>query len=230
MNKEDQNIYAQYIELVDYTVDRLISSGKNPVLLDAGCGYSDVLESIYKKCHTTIGVDKDRESLNKNHLVKKKIFSDLTKIPLENDSIDIITSAWVFEHIEKPKEFIIEVDRLLKRDGYFVFIAPNIDGWFAFFSSIVPNKLHGFINKVLYKRYEVDTFKTFYKMNSEEDLDKLLVDGKGYKKLKFMYNDDPKYIGFNFLFKPVAWLWHKIIMRPRFKKLRVHIIGLYYKP
>ena len=67
-------------------------------------------------------------------------------------------------------------------------------------------------------------------MNSEEDLDKLLVEELGYNKLRFVYNDDPKYLGFCFLTKPLAALWHRIVMRPKFEKLRVHIVGLYYKP
>lgn len=230
ISKADQNIYRPYIELVDHAVERRIEKGQKPVLLDAGCGHSTVLEDVYKKCKMVIGVDLDRQGLNKNKLVDKKIYADLTKIPIRDNSIDVVTSAWVLEHIEDPKKFTKEVDRLLKPGGYFTFIAPNIDGWYAFLASKTSNRFHKIANKFCYKRVEQDTFDTYYKINSEEDLDKYLVDGLGYRKMRFIYNDDPKYIGFFFLLKPFAYLWHKIVMKERFEQLRVHLIGLYYKP
>jgi len=229
--KEDQNIYKPYLEIVDYAVERLVENNNTkPILLDAGCGHSTVLEDIYKKCKTVLGVDLDREGLNANKLVDKKIYACLTDIPIEDNSVDIVTSAWVLEHIEDPEAFMHEIDRVLKPGGFFVFIAPNIDGWFAFASSIIPDKFHGFINKHLYRRSTEDTFKSYYKMNSEEDLDKLLVDEHNYRKLRFIYNDDPKYIGFNIFLRPFASLWHRIVMKNRCEKLRVHIVGLYFKP
>ncbi len=227
---EDINIYEPYLELVNYAIDRLKQDNKEPILLDAGCGHSTILEKEYKKCKLVLGVDKDREGLNKNKLIDKKIFADLNDMPLDDASVDIITSAWVLEHIKEPEKFASEINRVLKKGGYFIFIAPNIDGWFAFASSIIPQKLHAFINKILYKRADKDTFPAYYMMNSEEDIDDILIKKNGFRKLRFIYNDDPKYLGFCWITKPLAWLWHKTVMKDRFEKLRLHILGLYYKP
>jgi ubiquinone/menaquinone biosynthesis C-methylase UbiE len=230
ISKEDEKIYAPYIDLAMHAIDRLLDKDRKPVLLDAGCGHSTVLEDVYHRCKLVLGVDADRQGLNHNKLVDKKIYSDLTKVPIRSDSVDIITSAWVLEHIEDPTKFVTEMDRVLKPGGFFLFIAPNIDGWYAYFASITPDWFHRIGNRLCYKRKEHDTFQTYYRMNSEEDIDSLLIEKLGYRKVRFIYNDDPKYIGFNLLLKPLAFIWHKIVMTDRMERFRVHLIGLYYKP
>jgi len=227
---EDKNIYKPYLKLVDFAVDKFLKKGTKPVLLDAGCGHSSVLEDIYRKCQSTIGVDMDREGLELNPLIDRKICGALTNIPVQNNSVDIITSAWVFEHIEKPSEFLNEMNRILTSKGYLIFIAPNRKSWFAIIASLIPQKAHGLINKLLYKRSKRDTFPKYYKLNTEKDIDEILVNKFNYKKIEFRYNDDPKYLGFSKLTKPLAGIWNRIAMKDKYKRLRVHILGLYQKP
>lgn len=227
---EDRNIYKPYLQLVNYAIEKFTKNGRKPVLLDAGCGRSSVLAELYKKCEIVMGVDMDKENLDSNILLDKKIYGNLTKVPLENSSIDIITSAWVFEHIKEPSRFLREMDRILRKNGYLLFIAPNRKSWFAFFASLIPEKAHGFINRVLYHRAEKDTFSKYYRLNTEKDIDKILVETLGYEKIQFQYNDDPKYLSFSKFTKPLAKIWNKIVMKDKNKKLRVHILGLYHKP
>lgn len=226
----DKNIYSPYQRLVDYAIDALKDLGRDPVLLDAGCGHSTALEEQYKRCGKVIGVDMDRKALNRNVLIDTKVFADMTNVPLPDDSVDIIVSAWVLEHVEKPEIFIKECDRLLRSGGYFIFIAPNVDGWYAVLASEIPYFIHEFFTKLLYKRGEGDTYKAYYRLNSEEDMDRYLVEDHKYTKIKYVYNDDPRYIGFTIFTRPLAWLWQKIVMMKRMEKFRLHVIGLYKKP
>lgn len=45
---------------------------------------------------------------------------DGVDLPLSHDSVDIIYSHQVFEHVRHPQELILEVFRVLKEDGYLV--------------------------------------------------------------------------------------------------------------
>ena len=229
IDPSDVNIYKPYLEMVDFAIERLQKEGREIVLLDAGCGHSTLLEEQYKQCKKVIGVDLDRHGLNKNNLVDQKIMSDLIEIPLPDNSVDIYVSAWVLEHIKKPKKFIKEVNRLLKPGGYFVFITPNKDGWYAVISEAIPDSFHSTIVEKMYKRPADDTFQTYYKLNSREDIDKRLQVPEKFKKIQFVYNDDPKYIGFTWITRPFGLLWHKIVMTKPMRNERLHLIGLYKK-
>lgn len=93
---QDKNIYKPYLTAINFAIEQFIkTNGAKPVLLDAGCGHSTVLENEYKKCKEVIGVDLDEAGINKNELVDRRIVSDIIKIPLPDRSVDIIVSAWV---------------------------------------------------------------------------------------------------------------------------------------
>ena len=48
------------------------------------------------------------------------------KIPLKNNSIDLIICLEVLEHLRQPDHFLKEIMRLLKKDSIAVFSIPNI--------------------------------------------------------------------------------------------------------
>lgn len=228
----DVNIYKPYIKFVEYAIERLKEEGRDIVMLDAGCGHTTVLNDQYKKCKQVIGVDNDRISLNKNSYVDRKLFSDLANIPLSDGTVDLIVSNWVFEHVSNPDDVVRDLDRVLRPGGYIVFITPNADGWYAALAQVIPEYLHGIIVRILYGRGKDDTYEVHYKMNTKEDFEtylSTLESDANYREVGFIYNDDPKYIGFNILIRPIAHVWHKLVMRKSFEKLRVHIIGLYKK-
>lgn len=49
------------------------------------------------------------------------------KIPLEDNSVDVVISLETIEHLDKPEVFVSEVRRVLKSDGVFVVSTPNDD-------------------------------------------------------------------------------------------------------
>lgn len=40
--------------------------------------------------------------------------------PIESDSVDLVISDWVLEHIQDPSKFSTEFSRVLKKGGFFV--------------------------------------------------------------------------------------------------------------
>ena len=55
-----------------------------------------------------------------NPSTHKNIVMSSNKIPLEDNTIDVIIADWVLEHIENDIEFTSEIDRVLKPGGRFM--------------------------------------------------------------------------------------------------------------
>lgn len=104
---------------------------KNKIVIDIACGSgygSDILANSGPK--KVIGIDNNKENINyaSKMFPNKKITyirSDAHKLPLESSSADIIVSFETIEHLEKPKRFIKEIQRLLKPKGLLILSTPN---------------------------------------------------------------------------------------------------------
>ena len=127
---------------------------KKKIVLDLGAGKGvwfqnknniELIQSIqYLKPHVKklYGADMDpiilrNKSTDENLLIENNI------IPLKNSSIDIIICDWVFEHIQYPKIFYKEINRVLKRNGTLCLRTPHKFSYM----SLISNLLEGSIIK-----------------------------------------------------------------------------------
>ena len=79
------------------------------------------------------------------------IVSDITSIPLENDSVDVILCTEVLEHIPEPVPAIKEFSRLLKKDGTLILTAP-----FNSLTHFAPYHFSTGFNKYYYEKHLID--------------------------------------------------------------------------
>jgi ubiquinone/menaquinone biosynthesis C-methylase UbiE len=77
---------------------------------------------------------------------KLDIVSDITKIPLENDSMDAIMCIEVFEHIPEPIAALKELVRIIKPNGKLIITAP-----FASLTHFSPYHYYSGFNFNFYK-------------------------------------------------------------------------------
>ena len=54
-----------------------------------------------------------------------KINLEKDKINLPDNSCDIVTALSLLEHLSNPSNFIDEVKRVLKKDGFFIIVTPD---------------------------------------------------------------------------------------------------------
>lgn len=100
-------------------------SNENKKILDLGCGEGTRLSLI---SDTGTGIDISGKAIS---LARKKfpklnfVIGNLEKLPFNNESFDLVYSAYVFEHLRDHLEVISEAKRVLKKDGNFVIICPN---------------------------------------------------------------------------------------------------------
>jgi len=102
--------------------------------LDLGCGNGSLTFEIAKifRCTEIWGVDIDEEALNKASMRGIKILKvDLNtqKVPLSDETFDLVTAFDVIEYLWNTDNLISEVYRLLKRGGYFILTTPNLASW-----------------------------------------------------------------------------------------------------
>lgn len=105
---------------------RLCKESKN--VLDMGCGEGTRLNYLIGKSKNGVGVDISRtavEKAKKRYPALDFIEADLEKIPFNNNSFDLVYSAFVLEHLANPEKFIREAIRVTNHGGKVVLIAPN---------------------------------------------------------------------------------------------------------
>ncbi len=99
-------------------------------VLDAGCGVgwgTVVLASA--GASRAVGVDIDREAIeNARARAGEKaefVQGDLSALPFENDTFDLVVSFEAIEHVGDPERAFDEMRRVLKPDGILAISSPN---------------------------------------------------------------------------------------------------------
>lgn len=110
----------------------VLESVKGKVVLDiaSGAGYGTNL--IATSAQSVFGVDYSEDAIKyAKNLYKAKnlkfIQGDAQKLPLEDNTIDVVVSLETIEHLKNPEAFVKEVKRVLKKNGQFIVSTPNDD-------------------------------------------------------------------------------------------------------
>ena len=115
--KKDNQIYLK--ERVFNTLNNLLktffskSFKKDQFLLDLGSSDGTLIEIAENFGLQAVGLDVDKINLEKD------------KINLPDNSCDIVTALSLIEHLSNPSNFIDEVKRVLKKDGFFIIVTPD---------------------------------------------------------------------------------------------------------
>ena len=191
---------------------------QNSTVLDVGCGReAPVLRKFNNFCDILIGIDIADFNKKRNGTVHL-IAGDIDNIGLRDNSIDIVISRSVFEHIESPMLVYQEIHRVLKPGGCLIFLTPNLYDYASLFAQIIPNCFHAHIVKITEGRDEQDTFPTYYRSNTQRAIEKLAA-SVGFRVSSILYlGQYPSYFVFNPLLFLLGTAYDKIVCR--FESLR----------
>lgn len=169
-------------------------------LLDAGCGRTAPILSKYRgMARRLVGVD----LVEFDPAVKgmELYHCDLGAIPLEDNSVDVVMSRSVMEHVTDPARVYGEIYRVLKPGGHFVFLTANLWDYASIIATLVPNRFHPWIVSKTEGREEEDVFPVAYRTNTRGAVDKWATQ-TGFEIVSFRYlGQYPSYFMFNgFLF------------------------------
>lgn len=197
------------------------------VVVDAGCGDTGIIKEFKERIGSLIGVDVSKELLEKNMVVDQKIYADLEKIPMPDNSVDMIVSEFVLEHLEYPEKVFKELYRILKPGGSFIFLTPNRYNPVMMMSGILPHFIHDWFRDRILKKGE-ETHKTFYRANSYKRVVELLVNA-GFTVGKVERAGNPEYVGIMPALMWPAMLFERIIDNKLLDRFKMYLIGEYKK-
>ena len=188
------------------------------VLLDAGCGRTvPVLRKYLGKARRLIGVE--LVPLTDVPPGIETYNADLARLPLESESVDVIISRSVFEHLTDPQAVYVELARVLRPGGVILFLTANMWDYGTLFARLIPNRFHAAIVKRVEGRAEEDTFPTAYKTNTRQDVNRLARDS-GLVVESFDYlSQYPNYLLFNGVLFFFGMCFERVIAR--FSALRI---------
>lgn len=111
-----------------------ISVRKKPALvLDFGCGDGWFLDENKERNLNLIGFEPDpAHAAQLSQLLKLHVYADERELLRDHEGlVDVITMHFVLEHLTDINHAFDTVHRLLKPDGIFYFVIPNIGSWEA---------------------------------------------------------------------------------------------------
>ncbi len=101
-------------------------------ILDIGCGSGLFLEEAKREGFDIQGVDFSKDALEAKKRLKDDVFiGDFLEVDFSENSYDIITLFYVFEHLLSPREIFKKINKILKKEGIVIFSTPIIDGFGA---------------------------------------------------------------------------------------------------
>ena len=171
-------IFSQAEDGENKVSNYLNSISKNKIIVDAGCGTGKFLNVLETNAKQYIGIDLSDKQLKKAQDKSQKensifINSNLSSIPLEDNSIDLIVSTWVLGtmlDLEERERCLNELKRVLKIDGSIILVENAEDSEFEIIRNHhqdLPTKMynnwikdHGF--------YEIENINTYFNFQDEK--------------------------------------------------------------
>ena len=126
-NKELYKIaeYGNIKNSVDFFLTFKID--ENSIILDIGTNLGSFPSQLHSLGYTQVyGIDIREESITEGRKIYPALAGNLSvydglTLPFQDESLEVITMFDVIEHIPKPQLFLFEVNRVLKKNGYWQF-------------------------------------------------------------------------------------------------------------
>ena len=200
-------------------VNALMNSSS--VVLDVGCGrgvYGEDTVAVRRgnrilkgRCAKVIGIDVDSVGKTNPYIDEFRQIEGL-EWPLESESVDLLVSDWVLEHVENPESFFAECQRVLKPGGYLCLRTANAHSYIGLISRLVPNRLHAAVLKrAKHPKQEVDTFPTVYNCNTRRKIANAMS-RHGFDSCVYTHESEPYYLSFSHFFYRLGVLHQRMAL------------------
>ncbi len=162
----------RYAEMLSSTVPRECA------WLDVGCGRQLLPEwacplaqqtELAGRAALLVGVDVD-PAIWEHNLIRLRIVALAPELPFRDATFDLVTANMVVEHLEDPHSVLVEIRRILKPGGTFVFHTPNRRHFLVAAAHWIPARIKRKLVHWIEGREECDVFPTFYRLNTIADI------------------------------------------------------------
>jgi SAM-dependent methyltransferase len=234
LSLDQQNAYrARYAAVhpgwrpATHVYESLIRERLKPGLrvLDVGCGRGGTLEQLGSVVSYPIGIDPDLRSLIEHRLPDlPRMAATAAALPLPANSVDLVLSSWVLEHLPTPAHTFSEVARVLRPGGAFIFLTPGALSPAALLNRALMPLQHRLV-PLIYGRAETDAFPVVYRANTCRQIERLAHDS-GLALDALIPIQDPTY----FAFHPLIFRLNAAALRLLPLRMAEHVVGVCAKP
>jgi len=167
-----------------------IGAGRAAWFHDDACAYRRSVRDIRSKVSRLIGADIDPAVLS-NPATSENVQIVNGRVPLPDHCVDVIIADYVLEHIEDPRAFSVEINRLLRPNGYFCARTPHKCCYVSIAARLIRNSRHSrVLSAVQPDRKAEDVFPTAYRLNTLRSIGAHFV---GFEPFNYLYSSAPQY-------------------------------------
>jgi SAM-dependent methyltransferase len=206
------------------------------VVADVGCGrgahrddpiaWRRELRVLRGRAKQVVGIDMDPTAAENPFVDEFRQMEAEGRFPLEDESIDLVVSDFVVEHVRNPDLFFAECQRVLRPGGHLALRTSNARGYVALAARLISNRRHAaVVSRAQDARKGIDVFPTVYACNTTSKLRRALACA-GFDAVVYGYEAEPRYFAFSRFLYALAVLHQRWAPRA----LRVSILGFARKP
>jgi ubiquinone/menaquinone biosynthesis C-methylase UbiE len=145
--------------------------------LDVGCGHAILpdwipdQDRLIARAGNVVGFDYDQPSLKKHKQLHCLVAGDINRLPFARESFDLVTANMVVEHLVDPAIALLEIARVLRPGGCFLFHTPNSRFYMIVIAAMTPQWIKNKLAHFMEGRDEADVFPTQYRLNTFEQVE-----------------------------------------------------------
>lgn len=222
-----QDIYEEVVN--DYVTE-------DTTWLDAGCGWHllppwklEAEHALVGRARAVFGVDGDESALRKHRTLHMLAVSDLEHLPLDAESVNLITCNVVVEHLRRPHLVFAEFARVLQRGGRAIVHTPNVYSHFVLAARCLPRPLKLRLESRLSGRSAADIYPAHYRANSPRRLRALMARAGLHEEFSRLIASEAATKGAHPLVAALELALIRLTLYSRFKALRTGIIASFVK-
>jgi ubiquinone/menaquinone biosynthesis C-methylase UbiE len=126
--KRDRPSHVRHLKVAHKARTFIEKAGQKIVVLDVGVGFGEVLAFLKDLRCYRVACDISGRALE---IAKKRVDDviecDAEKLPIRDDSVDLLLCVEVLEHLINPRDLLNEIRRILHPRGGFILTTPNAD-------------------------------------------------------------------------------------------------------
>ncbi len=235
-----QRVLVPGLRNSEYTYRETLLFQVNPQVLwlDLGCGHQllpdwmpssdEDQRAIVNRARMVVGIDRDFVSLRRHKAIKYRVCGDIQQLPFRNESFDLVTANVVVEHVANPAALLVNVHRVLRPDGIFLFHTPNLWNYGTLIARLLPYRLKMKLVAFLQERKEEDVFPTHYRLNTPR-LVRVLAQQNGFRILELRLTNSSAQALMLGPLVILELLWIRILQMSCLETLRSNIVAVLQK-
>ena len=201
---------------------------ENALVLDVGAGPGNWRweEHLCAPSFTKIGIDIDPR-VRENPSLDFRVLGTAERIPFSDDSFDLVLADYVMEHLEDPVQACREIQRVLRRGGFFFFRTNNLLHYTGIPNLVISDS---FRKKIAGRIGTPDPYKAYYRFNTGRSIRKALEQAGFQKQYLIFDEEEPSYLMFHWLPLLAGIVYERAVNRSSlFQSLRANIFGFCQK-